>query len=207
MRLGRKRKPAAVGYLVRADAPLGEDERGVAVSTLGKIIKRGWDWLGLTPAAPDRVAGVVEVPGLAACLTLNKADFIRTGSRGAAYLAYRKAIQEAVAGQLAAWGDAPDRTAEARRRARPVERDLQRILVDLADEFPLLAALVERQSGGQARLPTARPGGQLDIAAAPLGRGEAPAPSSRAGPSPASPGAAVAMPGDAARRPSGRPSL
>jgi len=42
------------------------------------------------------------VPGLAACLTLNKADVIRTGARGATYLAYRKAIQEAVARQLAA---------------------------------------------------------------------------------------------------------
>jgi hypothetical protein len=134
------------------------------------------------------------VPGLAACLTLNKADFIRTGSRGAAYLAYRKAIQEAVAGQLAAWGDAPDRTAEARRRARPVERDLQRILVDLADEFPLLAALVERQSGGQARLPTARRGGQLDLAAAPPAPREAPAATLAAGRSPAMPGEAVPPP-------------
>jgi hypothetical protein len=198
VRLGRKRKPAAVGYLVRADAPLGEDERGVAVSTLGKIIRRGWDWLGLTPAAPDRVAGVVEVPALAACLTLNKADFIRTGPRGAVYLAYRKAVQEAVAGQLAAWGDAPDRTAEARRRARPVERDLQRILVDLAEEFPLLAALVERQAGGQARLPTARPGGQLDLAAAPPARAEAPAPSPGPGREPAPPSAAVVTPGEPA---------
>jgi hypothetical protein len=196
VRLGRKRKPAAVGYLARADAPLGEDDRGVAVSTLGKIIKRGWDWLGLTPAVPDRVAGVVEVPGLAACLTLNKADFVRTGSRGAAYLAYRKAIQEAVARQLAAWGDAPDRTAEARRRARPVERDLQRILVDLADEFPLLAALVERQAGGQARLPTARHGGQLDLAAAPPARGEAPATSAGAAREPTPPGAATATPSE-----------
>src|SRR5262249_2595714 len=135
IRLGRKRKPAAVGYLIRPDAPLPEDERGVAVSTLGKVIKRGWDWLGLTPAPPERIGGLIEIPALATCLTLNKADFIRSGPGGATYLAYRKAVQEAVATQLAAWGDTPDRTVEARRRARPVERDLQRILVDLADEF------------------------------------------------------------------------
>jgi hypothetical protein len=201
VRLGRKRKPAAVGYLLRADAPLGEDERGVAVSTLGKVIKRGWDWLGLTPATPERVAGIVEVPGLAACLTLNKADFIRTGPRGAAYLAYRKALQEAVARQLAAWGDVPDHSADARRRARPVERDLQRILVDLADEFPLLAALVERQSGGQARLPTARPGGQLDLAAAPPAGGRAPGPSPEAGREPVPPGALAITPGEPASPP------
>jgi Histidine kinase-, DNA gyrase B-, and HSP90-like ATPase len=192
IRVGRKRKPTAVGYLIRPDAPLPEDERGVAVSTLGKVIKRGWDWLGVTPATPERIGGLIEVPALAACLTLNKADFIRSGPRGATYLAYRKAVQEAVAAQLAAWGDAPDRTAEARRRARPVERDLQRILVDLADEFPLLAALVERQAGGQARLPAGRGGGgveRMDL--------EAVAPRTR---SAAEPG----EPADATRAPSER---
>jgi hypothetical protein len=164
IRMGRKRRPVAVGSLARAGGPLSEDQRGVAISTLGKIIKRGWDWLGVSPAAPELIHGVIEVPALAACLTLNKADFIRTGPRGATYLAYRKAIQEAVSAQLAAWGDVPDRTREARRRARPVERDLERVLVDLADEFPLLATLVERHAGGQTRLPTGRAGEQLETA-------------------------------------------
>jgi hypothetical protein len=72
------------------------------------------------------------------------------------YLAYRKAIQEAVSRQLAAWGDAGEPDERARRRAaRPVERDLEAVLADLADEFPLLAPLVEQRAGGQRRLPTA----------------------------------------------------
>src|SRR5207247_10424952 len=97
--------------------------------------------------------GVIEVPALAECLTLNKADFVRAGGRGATYLAYRKAIQEAVAHQLAAWGDAPASDERARRRAaRPVERDLESVLADLADDFPLLATLVEQRTGGQRRL-------------------------------------------------------
>ncbi|MGH2357225.1 MAG: ATP-binding protein, partial [Candidatus Limnocylindria bacterium] len=104
VRTGRKRRPAAAGYLVRDGAPLPDERAGIAVSTFGKVIKRGWEWLGLTPAAPDHVAGLVEAPGLAECLTLNKADFIRAGVRGATYLAYRKAIQEAVARQLEEWG-------------------------------------------------------------------------------------------------------
>ena len=163
VRLGRKRKPAALGYLVREPAPLPEEARGLAISTFGKVIKRGWDWLGVTPATPDLIGGVIEVPALAGCLTLNKADFIRTGPRGATYLALRKAIQEAVGQQLAAWGDARDQAEETRRRAaRPVERDLERVLVDLADEFPLLGALVERQAGGQRKLPIGRPGGVAD---------------------------------------------
>ena len=96
IRAGRKRKPSAAGYLFREPASVPEDQRGIAISTYGKIIKRGWDWLGVSPNAPERIGGVIEVPALAAALTLNKGDFIRTGQRGAAYLAFRKAIQEAV---------------------------------------------------------------------------------------------------------------
>ena len=162
IRVGRKRKPSAAGYLFRDSAPLAEDERGIAVSTYGKIIKRGWDWLGISPHAPERIGGLIEVPPLAASLTLNKGDFIRTGPRGAAYLAYRKAIQEAVQRQLAVWGDAREQPDVARPRAvRALERDLERVLLELAEGFPLLAALVEQRRGGQKRLslmPRAEPG-------------------------------------------------
>lgn len=85
VRLARKRKPAAVGYLFRNPAPLPKDRRGVAICTFGKVIKRGWEWLGLIPSAPDRIGGVVEAPVLVACLTLNKGDIVRVGSRGAIY--------------------------------------------------------------------------------------------------------------------------
>ncbi len=152
--LARKRKPTAVGYLLRAEAPLPEDKRGVAVSTFGKVIKHGWDWLGIAPATPDRVAGVIEVPALAAALTLNKGDFVRVGARGALYLSYRKAIQEAVAKQFAAWGDVRPPADQVRRRSlRPLERDLAAMLVEMAEDFPLLASLVEKRAGGQKRLP------------------------------------------------------
>jgi len=103
------------------------------------------------------------VPALAECLTLNKADFVRVGPRGATYLAYRKLLQEAVSRQLAAWGDVHDETEETRRRAaRPVERDLERVLHDLADDFPLLATLVQARAGGQRRLPIGKGAGGAD---------------------------------------------
>jgi hypothetical protein len=166
IRVGRKRKPAGAGYLMRAAEPLAEEFRGLAVSTFGKVIRRGWDWLALAPASADRIGGLIEVPALAESLTLNKADFIRAGARGAVYLAYRKAIQEAVAHQLSIWGDAGEPAERARRRAaRPVERDLEAVLADLADEFPLLAPLVEQKTGGQRRLPTTGPGSVLRGAA------------------------------------------
>jgi hypothetical protein len=154
VRMPRKRKPSAAGYLVRSELSLPEDEQGIALSTFGKIIKRGWDWIGVTPVAPERIGGVIEAPQLAGSLTLNKADFIRTGPRGAVYLAYRKALQQGVSRQLEEWGDTRDHQREtARRAARPIERDLERVLADLSADFPLLAALVERRTGGQRRLP------------------------------------------------------
>ena len=150
----------------REPAPLPEERRGVAVSTYGKVIKRGWDWLGVTPANRDCIGGLIEAPALAECLTLNKGDFIRSGPRGATYLAYRRVIQEAVTRQLAEWGDereADERT--QRRAARPVERDLENVLVDLADDFPMLASLVEQRLGGQRKLPIGRPGSASDASA------------------------------------------
>ena len=163
IRLFRKRKPSAFGYLIREDISLPEERRGLAISTYGKVIRRGWDWLGLTPSTPERVGGLIEVPELAASLTLNKGVFIRTGTRGAAYLAFRKAIQEAVSKQLAAWGDARESTEEARpKEVRPLQRDLAHVLEELAEEFPLLASLVEQRSGGQKRLPLGSSGKVTD---------------------------------------------
>jgi Histidine kinase-, DNA gyrase B-, and HSP90-like ATPase len=157
VRFPRKKKPAAVGYLARTLSPLPEDRQGLAVSTLGKVIRRGWDWIGLSSSSPGLVGGLVEAPGLSVALTLNKGDFVRAGRRGITYLAYRKVLQEAVQAQLAAWGEARDREDSARRRAaRPLERDLEAVLRDLADDFPALAALVEQRPGGQKRLPTGR---------------------------------------------------
>lgn len=177
IRAGRKRKPSAAGYLFREPVSLPEDLRGLAISTYGKIIKRGWDWLGVSPNAPERIGGLIEVPALAASLTLNKGDFIRTGQRGAAYLAFRKAIQEAVVRQLSAWGDSREQPEAARPRSlRTLERDLERVLLELSEGFPLLASLVEHRRGGQKRLPlgpkTGSGGGTgfgAELSATPLG--------------------------------------
>lgn len=156
IRIGRQRKPSGIGYLARHDEPLPEPERGLAVSTLGKVIRRGWDWLGITPEQPDRIEGLIEVPALAETLTLNKGDFLRHGPRGALYVSYRKAIQEAVRAQLNSWGTAapPPRKTP---RTRPIERDLRKVLGDLAEDYPVLATLAARRPGGQRRLPLGEP--------------------------------------------------
>ena len=162
IRLFRKRKPSALGYLFREDRALPEDQRGIAISTFGKVIRRG-DWLTVSPNAAERIGGLIEVPELAACLTLNKGDFIRTGPRGATYLAFRKAIQQAVSRQLAEWGDAPTTGEEAPpREVRPLQRDLAQLLEDLAIDFPLLSSLVDQRAGGQKRLPLGARGSVTD---------------------------------------------
>jgi hypothetical protein len=114
------------------------------------VIKRGWDWLGLSPTDPDKVGGLIEAPQLAQCLTTNKADFIRANGGSGLHLAYRKAIQHELARQFSLWGVARERSSQERRRvARPLERDLENVLSGLEDAFPILATLIERQVGGQ----------------------------------------------------------
>ncbi len=148
VRVGRQRKPSGVGYLLR-DEELTDEERGVAVSTLGKVIKRGWDWLGLSPGEADGITGLIEVPSLVVALTLNKADFVRRGDRAQTFLAYRKALQDVVAKQLREWGEAPRGASVGPRRTRTLERDLRSVIAGLADDFPVLATLAERARGGQ----------------------------------------------------------
>jgi hypothetical protein len=206
IRLGRRRTPSVIGFIERHHG-LGVDREGIAISTFGKVIKRGWDWLGVAPAARGQITGLVEAPDLAACLTLSKSDFIRTGPRGASYLAYRKAIQEVVARQLGQWGDG--REAEARPRVVRLERDLERVLEDLSDDFPLLRSLVDRRAGGQKRLPM--PGRGPDHVAAPLfadalaGDGEQQGPAGAVPPGTDSDPGVVAPPRDAPASPAGAP--
>ena len=99
-----------LGLLVAGEV-VTETRRGAThaatVWHLATRYRAPWKWIpppGLTPAAPSRGSGLVEAPDLAACLTLSKSDFIRSGPRGAAYLAYRKAIQEVVSRQLTRLG-------------------------------------------------------------------------------------------------------
>jgi hypothetical protein len=139
IRIGRRRLPSAIAIVQRHDHSLPEDQQGIAVSVRGKVIRRGWDWLGLSPANAWRVTGLVEVPELASSTLPGGNDFIRSGPRARAYLTYRKAIRDVVVRQLAEWGDS--REGEASRSVVPLEPDLERVLSNLASRFPRLLTL------------------------------------------------------------------
>lgn len=148
VRRGR-RKALGMVKLTVAESELSEERRGLGVSVLGKVVKRGWEWLGITPEHPELVSGIVEVPSLVALLTTNKADFLRDAASLQRFYKVRKQIQETVSGLLAELGELPGRRARPR-DLRPVERELGRVLDRLLEGFPELEPLFERRRGWEA---------------------------------------------------------
>ena len=55
----------------------GEPNMGIAISTMGKVIRR--DTLGMSPRSAGRIIGLVDVPELVGCLTTSKQDFMAIG--------------------------------------------------------------------------------------------------------------------------------
>ena len=71
----RRTPSAGAGFRNAIRSSPAVERQGIAISTFGKVIRRGWDWLGSgAAAAPSCLGGLIEVPDLAACLTLSKND-------------------------------------------------------------------------------------------------------------------------------------
>jgi len=145
VRRGRS-KPLGMVKLSVSDHELPEAERGVAASVLGKVVKRGWEWLGLSPEHPDLVRGILEIPSLVALLTTNKADFLRDASSLQKFYTIRKRAQEAITQLLEELGELPGRRSRPR-DLRPVERELGRVLDRMLERFPELVPLLDRRRG------------------------------------------------------------
>jgi hypothetical protein len=83
------------------------------------VIKRGWDWLGLTPRGGDFVGGLVEVPALAAALTLN--HIALSVALALAPVAVEPADHHTfITSFLARWGSAMDAAPVRCRRPRSI---------------------------------------------------------------------------------------
>jgi hypothetical protein len=143
--IGRRGKPVGIGFLRKSQQELPEGERGVAISTYGKVIKRGWDWIGISPRNPMRLTGIVEVPQLSEILTTNKADFLKDVGSLQKYYRYRKAIQEAIEPILREFGELSGVHEKPEKDLRPLEKEIERVLENLLDDFPELNPLFGRK--------------------------------------------------------------
>jgi len=148
VQLGKKASPVGVGFLTKNKQELPEEERGIAISTYGKVIKRGWDWIGVTPRNPARLTGIVELPQLSEILTLNKADFLKDVNSLQKYYRYRKAIQEAIEPILRELGEVSTQREQIERDLRPLQKQIEEIIVNLLPEFPELNPLLGRRGRG-----------------------------------------------------------
>ena len=142
-------KPVGVGFIGRSEEDLPEAQRGVGISAYGKVIKRGWDWIGLTPKHPARLSGVVEVPALVEILTTNKADFLKDSGSLKKYYRYRKAIQAALNPILHDLGETAPVRERLERDVRPLEREVERVLGTMIGEYPEIAPLIGRRRTNQ----------------------------------------------------------
>jgi hypothetical protein len=147
--VGRQRKHVGYGLLGKSRSELPEDRWGLAVSTYGKVIKRGWDWLSLTPRNPMQLSGIVEIPALSEILTTNKSDFLKDAVSLQKYYRYRKAVQQAVDPILKKLGEVTTPRPRRERDLRPIEREIQRVLGRVINDFPELSPLLARQRKGE----------------------------------------------------------
>ncbi len=141
VRRGKRRKLLGIGFLARVAEDLPEDRRGLAISTFGKVIKRGWEWLGLSPKSQDHLTGVVELPELVECLTTTKCDFMRDPNSLQKYYQHRKAIQDAVAQALEKLGEARAVEPKREKRLAKLQREIDAVVGGILPDFPELAPL------------------------------------------------------------------
>jgi hypothetical protein len=148
VRRGRRGKLMGIGFLVRTARQLPEHQRGLAISTFGKVIKRGWEWLGITPRHPAMLTGIVEVPELVQCLTTNKCDFMRDPNSLKKYYKYRKAIQDAVTDVLEDLGERQEPEARPDRTLRRLQKEIDGVVAEILPDFPELEPLFGRKRRG-----------------------------------------------------------
>jgi hypothetical protein len=149
VQIGSTHKAIGIGIIGKSDADLPEPQRGIGISAYGKVIKRGWDWLGLTPKHPNQLTGLVEVPMFVALLTTNKADFLKNGGSLRKYYRYRKAIQEALEPILREFGESAPVRDRSARDVRPLEREVEQVLGNMLTDYPEIAPLVGRRRTNQ----------------------------------------------------------
>lgn len=153
--VGKTRHPAGVGFLAKTEISgnwlenfLGKKiiatslPAGLYVSTFGKIIKGGWEWLGLIPKNAANLSGVVEIPALSEILTTNKNDFLTDSASLKKYYKFRKAVQEAILPILQQLGEDRAEPLAPEKLIKPLSRVISGALNNLLSDFPELEGLI-----------------------------------------------------------------
>jgi hypothetical protein len=139
-------RPVGIGYLIRSDltqTPPLITAHGLAISTFGKVIKHGWEWLGLMPKLHGVISGIVEIPELSELLTINKADFLNDAASLKKYYRIRKATQEAVLALLPELGEPREETKRTQsKEVQTLSREIESALSAISDDFPELLSLI-----------------------------------------------------------------
>jgi len=136
---GQAKQIAGFGFMGKSPEMISEEFSGVAVSTYGKIIKKGWEWLGFN-FKTSGIFGLVEVPQLSWLLTTNKADFLQDSTSLKKYYRLRKAIQEAILPVLIKLGtEVP--LLEKQKNFKNLSKEIQKALLNVLSDFPEITAL------------------------------------------------------------------
>lgn len=159
--LGKSRRPIGAGFLTKKVLEQGwlsrlagkaPSERhiasGLSVSTYGKVIKTGWEWVGIMPKSAETLVGVVEIPAISEVLTTNKSDFLTDAAHLRKFYRLRKAVQQAIMPVLRSLGEfAEDQKTNATRNIKPLQRQIETALEGLSPEFPELETLLGSRRG------------------------------------------------------------
>ena len=159
--LGKNRRPIGAGFLTKKVLEQGwlsrlagraPNERhiasGLSVSTYGKVIKTGWEWVGIMPKSADALAGIVEIPALSEVLTTNKSDFLTDAVHLRKFYRLRKAVQQSIMPVLRSLGEfAEERKTSVAKNVKPLERQIETALEGLSPEFPELETLLGSRRG------------------------------------------------------------
>lgn len=154
--LGKSRRAIGTGFLVKTGVEpgwlqkiLGQSETaaslpaGLWISTFGKVIKGGWDWLGILPKNANNLVGLVEIPALSEILTTNKNGFLSDANSLKKYYKYRKAVQESILPILRELGEDQSPTPVfSEKLIKPLNETITGALSRLIDDFPEIESLV-----------------------------------------------------------------